>query len=420
MANTTAPNIPRIKPNQYISIEKYDNDLLTVTNTDTNSQHKYTICKNESNNIISSFYNKLIIDTEALNELEPLNINDHHMEITKYSLESLHICLFNDNDIWYITYPNVLISLTDTNNKIIEIFLSLCSDTIPTLNTQYAYHLLLKHNYFKKIGYINDNYQPSVTLLWINEKFTCNILNLSDPQFNSPFQIEKIYEFASVQDVLSSLDVIDRNDINSKKLSCGGYHIRLKEKNGYKCYLLRTLIYKHLVNLVSVHSNKYVSYLELYQKNLLGETLPYLHRYSADIIRRINMAIKTLSKELLNIYHATRKKQNNKLYNVLTQSYKKVLYDLHTIYVNYKSEEYNNGNIGKLITEKLLAEKRSISVDTVYVYLKKIDILELQQIFFDREILINNLTNIKYNTANIFIMNNIDIITQIELMKLNP
>ena len=123
------------------------------------------------------------------------------------------------------------------------------------------------------------------------------------------------------------------------------------------------------------------------------------------------MSIKTLSKEILNIYHLTRKKQNSNLYDCLAQSYKKVLYDLHRIYVNQKYE----GFIIK--SEEMLTEKKSISVDIVYNYLKSMTCEDLLQIFIDRSQLIEKLNEINYEYEEILYVDNIDIITQIELMS---
>ena len=154
-----------------------------------------------------------------------------------------------------------------------------------------------------------------------------------------------------------------------------------------------------------------MNYLQLYQNNKLGDVLLYLHKYPADVIRRINMSIKILSKELLNIYHLTRKKQNSDLYEILPQSYKKSLYDLHKIYVDQKFGEFSTK------FHELLIEKKSISVDIVYNYVKDLLTTNLLQIFSDREILINQLNKINHDLTGIINVDNIDILTQIKLMS---
>ena len=106
-------------------------------------------------------------------------------------------------------------------------------------------------------------------------------------------------------ELIISLESLGNDDIINKFLSCGGYHVKIKTNNMYICCFLRTKIYKHILLSLPSHDNKHRNYLELYQNNLLGDILPYLHKYSADVVRRINIAIKILSKEILKkgIYH---------------------------------------------------------------------------------------------------------------------
>ena len=413
-------NISGIKHfNSNIFIKNYDNNICLLIDNNINTQHKFIIFKT-NNNIkyneiqpLCSFNNKLILDNYALDILSKINWETSEIEITKYSLESLHICLFNYNNIWYIAYcPDILVKIIDTNDKIVEIFLSLYEKNIDLLDTQYVYHLLIKHNDFRKIGYTTDKYKPCITLLWVTLINTNKIIKISDIQTEILFDIEKTYNFNSYDDFTLSLDNMSNKDITNKRLSYGGYYIRIKEDDNYKCLFTRTLIYKHIITSIPNNKNKHVNYLELYQNNKLSEIIPYLHKYSTDIVRRINNAMKILSKELLNIYHSTRKKQNNILYNILLQSYKKVLYDLHKIYVNQKLEEYIN------VSDSILKEKKSISVDIVYNYLKKISISELLQIFIDRKTLSNTLKQNNYDIINTILINNIDIITLIELMTI--
>jgi L-cysteine desulfidase len=203
----------------------------------------------------------------------------------------------------------------------------------------------------------------------------------------------------------------------NKSLSFGGYFIKIPylfgNKQQYMCCVIRSNLYKHILSILPKNDNKYISYLELYQKNELSDVIVYIHKYPNDVIRRINMAIRTLSKEILNIYHLTRKKQNIVLYTNLSRGYKKVLFELHKIYVTQKhleisSKQSKNG--------AQLIEKKSISVDVVYDYLKSINVSDLIQIFKDRTEIINALVDENYKLYNIFNLNDIYIVTQIELM----
>jgi tRNA nucleotidyltransferase/poly(A) polymerase len=205
---------------------------------------------------------------------------------------------------------------------------------------------------------------------------------------------------------------MNKEDIASKNIQFGGYFIRIlsEDKKRYMLLCLRTEIYNNILSVLPKHDNQYKSFLELYQCDKLTEVLPYLHKYPADVIRRINMSVRILSKEILNIYHLTRKKQNCELYESLSFSYRKVLYDLHQIYVNQKNIDFH------VKSHDILKEKKSISVDIVYMYLKELKNSDLIKIFEERNKLINELKKINFHYEEILSVTNIDIITQTELM----
>lgn len=405
--------------NYHINLKKYDDIglfLLYPDNISTSLRHNDNLIDNIIKNCelmvfeidslrqITTFYNKTYFDNKASDIIN--NSNWSNIEVTKYCLESKHICIFNNNKNWYcITRgDNTLIKL-ESGNIYEKIFLDLNE-----LNSDYAYHFLLKHKNFRKIGCCDDNYENSLSLLWICDK-NLNLVNCITNITLVPR--EKVYYFSCLDELTTSLEMMSNDTIISKSLILGGYFVKIlsPDKTRYTLCVLRSNIYKYILSILPHYSNQYINYLQLYQCNKLGEVLQYLHKYPTDVIRRINMSIKTLSKEILNIYHLTRKKQNSNLYDCLAQSYKKVLYDLHRIYVNQKYE----GFIIK--SEEMLTEKKSISVDIVYNYLKSMTCEDLLQIFIDRSQLIEKLNEINYEYEEILYVDNIDIITQIELMS---
>ena len=80
-----------------------------------------------------------------------------------------------------------------------------------------------------------------------------------------------------------------------------------------------------------------------------------------------------MSKEYLNIYHLTRKKAHPEIYEKLDETNKRILYDLHTIFIETRKNEY--------IVNNEIADKKSLTVDTVYKYLKKVDIDIIENIY---------------------------------------
>lgn len=155
------------------------------------------------------------------------------------------------------------------------------------------------------------------------------------------------------------------------------------------------------------NSNLHQVYLELYQKNNLSNFLPYFTIYCDDIINRINASMKTMSKELLNIYHNTRKKSNPELHASLGENYKKALYELHGKYIesiknnqtphnlNNSGNSNNSGNFSNLKNPGT-----SISLHSVYQYMKELQPPRLRQLFYERMILINKNIALEYFSKN--------------------
>jgi hypothetical protein len=125
--------------------------------------------------------------------------------------------------------------------------------------------------------------------------------------------------------------------------------------------------------------------------------------YPSDIIKRVNFSIKTLSREFLNIYHVTRKKANAELYNILSNNYRTILFDLHKIFIyTRKSEEGVVTKINNIInSDEEFNEKKSLNHDIIYKYLKKINIGLLCDIFIDRIELLNKIQNITIDMNNV-------------------
>jgi hypothetical protein len=101
-----------------------------------------------------------------------------------------------------------------------------------------------------------------------------------------------------------------------------------------------------------------------------------------------------MSREILDIYHMTRKKKNSELYILLPQSYRQILYQLHSTYIDQKNN-IETSDIKEMEFE--LSDdsdnKVSISVDNVYTKLKELDTSLLIDLYKDREELVINIEN---------------------------
>lgn len=263
-----------------------------------------------------------------------------------------HIIL-NHNDKWYDFCNN------DSNcdeNKI----------KTDILNKNYIYFFTTNYNSYN----LFDSYkhQQNIVLKFIVDKQSGKITNKT---FSNMHNKTKQVYFDTYDDMLKKLNKISVENIISKKITVTGYNI-IFDDNYYDNYFIYTNIFDIIVKELSKWNNKYQLYLDLYKKNKLADYLLYFTKYSNETTLRINISIKTISKEILNIYHSTRK--NNNIYRLLSETYKKILFDIHGLYINNKKSNINE----------------SIKVNDVYFYIKEqLETKELIQLYQDRKILLD-------------------------------
>lgn len=424
---------------------------------------KFIIVDQNNLSPLVTFFNKIHTGSYA-NELLKNCDFTKNIEVTKYHINSKHICLFHYNDKTYIAHskiiellePNTCITkYTNTaqifikymkNKQIMELdddyYLGLNIET--KINKIKVYHFLVKHNNFKKINSNDNKNDYGISLICVCDN-KCNVINhpthgqnscndnnlflKTDPTIGPIIHMtdsitdsiidaipyEKKFYFSCLDELLTAVDTMNNDDILSKTIQYGGYYVKIfnDTMTQFTSCFISTEIYNYIINSLpkhTKHTNQHKIFLELYQYDKLTEILPYLHKYPVDVVKRINMSVKILAKEVLNIYHLTRKKQNCELYETLPLIYKKILYNLHKIYVNQKYGEYI------IKSNDILKEKKSISVDIVYGYLKGMKNCELLELFETRKTLIGELSKIGFNFNEILSVENIDLITQTELM----
>lgn len=402
---------------------------ITIFKNDSINECNFIVIDKQTLKPIITFLNKKIYNKDIINYVDSNNLWEM-VEVTKYHVNSKHVCLFCKNGIWFLAHSKIIERLqqnTKNMSNICELFLEYLNVKGVSLtllleysknNTFqfYSYHFILKITNLCKFPQNNLRcYDNDINLLWICDD-NCELVlkNKNDiiPELLTIPYEKKIY-FSCFDELQTSLDIMNNEDISSKSIQYGGYFLKIlsEDKKIFKCFILRSEVYNCILSMIPKHKNQYKFFLELYQNDKLTDILPFLHKYPADVVRRINMSVKTLSKEILNIYHLTRKKQNCDLYEILPSSYRKVLFDLHKIYVNQKHGDF------LVISNELLKDKKSISVDIVYTYLKNIKNIDLIKLFDERRKLIVYLE--KNGNNNIISITNIDIITQTELMFSN-
>lgn len=198
----------------------------------------------------------------------------------------------------------------------------------------------------------------------------------------NPFIKPTIYHFSCLDELEATLEKITYDNATYRRVSMEGFI--LQHIGGKLRFKIQSELYQQIDKLKPLERNNYQVYLELYQQDKLGDILPYVSKYSNEIVHRINMSMRTLSREILNIYHTTRKRRNCELYDSLSDNYKKVLYGIHGLYIRSRRKDFVNGREieGKDI--------RSITVHDIYYHIKNLQPEQLRLLYADRTDLMKN------------------------------
>ncbi len=133
------------------------------------------------------------------------------------------------------------------------------------------------------------------------------------------------------------------------------------------------------------------------------------------------MSIRTISKELLDIYHFLKKNKKSELYNNIPNNYKKVLYKIHGIYIDARKSDFikNNSDTVQVDSEEITkVEFKSITVHDIYHYIKSLSLLQLKQLYIDREEIIKE-KKVNENIYNLLVKDCVYTMTQTKLMIFN-
>lgn len=358
-------------------------------------------------------YNKILYNADSL---EFLKNKQWQNVVVQKCYEGTLIMLFNHENKWYITTRRCLNAQESTwikNNSYFEMFMEAMNGKFEfdELDKNYCYHFVLVHHKNKNIVSYNSLGREYKELFHVLTtcKYTLDEINYV---INDKIKYVQNETFDSLETLLLELTKQNELDRSYQKITSEGYILKYYTEESHKSPFvtlkLQTSIYDMLMKLKPNNSNIYQCFLELYQKDKLNEFLPYFTRYGNEVVKRIHSSIQNVSKEILDLYHMTRNKNNNEMYNGLPDQYKKCLYDIHGIYIKNRTEDFNNG-----VDTKKLGSTKSINVFDIYHYLKNLPSNELRQIYYDRSLIIND---IKFKFLN---QNCINTMTQSTLMFKN-
>jgi hypothetical protein len=294
-----------------------------------------------NNNLIEKNTNKLILQ-HPIETIKPLlnndiiNTNNIIMEIYGGNL----VTLFNYDNMWY--------SLID--NQITNIIPIELNDIINELNINYYYLFMLNNNTLIK-KYTKFN------LIYIKQKYDLNEIIIEHKIMNK----QKRLTFITLNEMHFFLDNITLNNNKSTKLTIEGIIVFINNT----FIKIQTECYKNVIKLKPKNKNIHIGYLELYQKDLLLNYLPFNTEYSVDILKRINISLKTIAEEIFNLYYFI--KNNTAIYVSLPDIYRYILNDINQ---KYK-----------------LKYPTHINIHYIYYFIKNLDINKIIDIYKNRYIL---------------------------------
>lgn len=404
-----------LKEDDDLCILYYNN--LQKNESDLENSFRSTIIEKKTLKPIMTQYNKLLYNNDSINFLQDKNWKNSVTVQKCY--EGTLIVVFHYNDKWYITTRRCLNAQDSRwikNQTYYEMFMETIADKfkLDDLDKKYCYHFVLVHHRNRNIISYNKFGKEYKELFHIltTEKYTLKEVNY---KINDKVNYIPEEKFASLSDLLDELSKLNSLDKKYQRITSEGYVLRYysgeKYKSPFITLKLQTEIYETITKLKPNNSNIYQCFLELYQTDKLTEFLPYLTKFGGEVVRRIHTSMKTISKELLDLYHMTRNKQNQDLYNKLSGRYKKSLYEIHGLYIKKRTTDFNEG-----LDTKEVGMVRAINVYDIYNYIKHLQPNDLRQFYYDRMMMMSSAEVDSYKFLN---KNCIETTTQSTLMFKN-
>lgn len=341
--------------------------------------------------LITSQFNRISYNSDAC---DIINKTDWSQVVVNSCHEGTMLVVFNHKDTWYVSTRRCIDAGNSNwirNKSYKEMFDETIEGkfTLDDLNANNVYYFILLHYKNRNIidnTHFGERYKNVIHVTTV-EKYTMNEVNHT---INNNVTTSSIMNFSNLEEVNTNLKNISNNDEKNKNVTTEGYILKIYEgeigKSRFQSVKLQTDIYQQLMKMKPNNSNLHQIYLELYQTDMLYNFIPYFTKYTNDVIKRINESMRTMSKELLDIYHTTRQKKNQEVYDKLKDQYKKVIYELHGKYIKNREKDFVDG------IEKEYDDKRSrpIRVHDVYHFLKKMPAQQLRKLYYERTLMIED------------------------------
>jgi len=397
-----------------ISIDNPDKNLIDFTTT---VYQKLPFKK------IFSFMTPQLTNNNTMVYLKNLDHNKFKKLYIKNIIEGIN-CFLIYNNYWQLISEKSINANENVykNNTINDQFKEIINEkkiNLEELDKTKIYNFILVHH--KNNGILNfchygSGYKELFLNLVLNNKDNLQYVNIFPNIEHKKNNIKLINKltFENVQELVENINNLSYENIVNKKISIEGYNIyELNKDIQIVNYKLQTHIFQQIQNIKPKNKNIHQGYLEMYQENKLKEYLPYLTNYHIEIIHRISMSLRTISKEFLDIYHYLKKYKQYELYNAIPTNYKKILYGIHGIYIDARKNEFSKN----YVEDENKLDTRSITIHDIYHYLKSTPVNLLRQLYFDRDAIIKE-KKINPEIYKLFIKDCIYTIIQTKLMSI--
>lgn len=374
----------------------------------------FYIDKHLNYNNKGSYYNDYV--KEYIEDIDFLHSKDVNINIYRNYIGE-YVVLFFQEDNWYIYSRKHIIKYSDAIDMCDKIFIESFSDkmNLEELDNTCSHHFVLCHYRLNKpVIYPQWGSEfNEIIYLRSQKKYT---LESVENEMPNKFTHNKEFYQSCIDELDMTVKNINVSDNIHRKLTSRGYIIKISlpdrsEINDRDIYIdYDTDLYTNISSYFNSDRNVHQVHLELYQKDKLNDILPYITQHYTDIVRRINISLKTLSREILNIYFLTRNQKHQDLYEVLPEVYKETLFNLHKIFIIKRDHDMSH------IDKDGIMEKRSLNVDNVYNYLKNTNIDTLVGIYINRKNVIECVNRLNINEQIMFNAC-INTLTQSQLMK---
>ncbi len=320
---------------------------------------EFAIMRAESHDLIKPI-NRTATNIDALNILSTLDTwNAQYI----YDCDVVHIYFVESANKWYVSTDQCIYASNkcrSSPNSVYEIYQEMPID-VDNLDKSICYTFSVINN--KNTNIARCDIQGCVLMDTYGPSGSISIGN-------------NLHNFTNIDNFISALNEIDERAKKDKCITIEGMMIKT---NDIVC-MVQTDLFRKISLMKNSTMNSYHLYLDLYKQDKAREMLPFFTKYSNDILYRMNIAMKTLSQELLDLYTITWRR-NVQLHESLPESYQKILYNLN----------------GKVMRKKRFRTNSYVlNVHDVYYHIKKMDLRDLITIFKDRNELLNNVFTIPY------------------------